>query len=72
MFNKFKNLGNFKFNIEVFKGGDGDLIVCRRLSKEILILFDYLSCIYCYGFFFRKELWRYIGKCFFNDIKFKD
>lgn len=72
LFNKLKNLGNFKFNTEVLKGGDGDLIVCRRPSKETLTSFDYLPCIHCYGFFSRKELWRHTGKCSSNDTKFKD
>lgn len=72
LFNKLKNLGNFKYNIEVLKGGSGDLIVCRRPSKETLTSLDFLPCIYCYGFFSKKELWRHTGKCSSKDTKLKD
>lgn len=56
----------------MLKGGDGDLIVCRRPSKETLASLDYLPCIYCYGFFSKKKLWRHTGKCSFKDTKFID
>jgi len=28
---------------------------------------DFLPCQYCFGFFYRKELWRHCDKCKFRD-----
>ncbi|KAL5021120.1 hypothetical protein ScPMuIL_000275 [Solemya velum] len=60
---KIKNLGAFKYNLKVIASGRGNLIVARRPSKKTLTVEQFLPCLYCYGFFYKKELWRHTRSC---------
>ncbi|XP_076107660.1 uncharacterized protein LOC143075943 isoform X3 [Mytilus galloprovincialis] len=71
LFDRIKNFGSFKYNVKILAEGQGNLIVCRRPSKETLNSVDFLPCLYCYGFYGRKELWRHTKKCAFNKNKNK-
>lgn len=66
---KIKNLGAFKYNIKVIKAGHGNVIVARRPTKKTLEAKHFLPCIHCYGFFYKKELWRHSRKCPHNMRK---
>lgn len=57
--------------MKILAEGQGNLIVCRRPSKETLNSVDFLPCLYCYGFYGRKELCRHTKKCPFNKNKNK-
>ena len=63
---KIKNLGAFKYNIKVIKAGHGSLIVARRPGKKTLEAKNFLPCIHCYEFFYKKEPWRHSRKCPLN------
>ncbi|VDI25391.1 Hypothetical predicted protein [Mytilus galloprovincialis] len=65
------NIGSFKYNVKIRAEGQGNLIVCRRPSKETLNSVDFLQCLYCNGYYGRKELWRHTKKCAFNKNKNK-
>ena len=49
-YERIRNLGNFNHNVVVLREKVGQLIVVRR-SVGIKTCNDYLSCIFCYGFF---------------------
>ncbi|WAR04475.1 hypothetical protein MAR_019844 [Mya arenaria] len=60
---KLKNKGNFKHNVSVLQNGGEHFIVCKRPSGRPIIPSDFLPCVYCYGFYQRKELWRHLKTC---------
>ena len=60
---KLKNKGNFKHNIGVLNNNGHNLIVCKRPSGRSIVPSQYLPCVYCYGFYQKKELWRHAKTC---------
>lgn len=70
--NRIKNLGNYKYNINVINKGSGSLIVSRRPNKVDLKASDYLPCVYCFGFCYKKELWRHARTCPWNKNQTKN
>ena len=65
-----RHLGNYKHNISVLQGGEGDLIVVRRPSntKENC---HYIPCGSCFGFFEKRELHKHARICKFSKFKNK-
>ena len=63
---KLRLLGDYYHNIKVISEKTGQLIVVRRPCADTTYN-DFLPCRYCFGFFYRKELWRHCDKCKFRD-----
>jgi hypothetical protein len=70
---KIKNLGSFKYNINVIKAGHGNVIVARRPTKKTLEAKHFLPCIHCYGFFISKFLFELNNSqiFFFHEKEYK-
>jgi hypothetical protein len=65
--NKLRMLGDYFHNVQVLSQKSGQLIVVRRPSgKKTVSYEDFLPCLGCKGFFFRKEMWRHCKTCEFR------
>ncbi len=51
--------GNYSHNAAVMESGKGELVPCKRPSKEAQGK-DFMHCAYCKGLFARKILWRHV------------
>jgi len=65
---KLRLLGDYYHNIKVLSQKTGQLVVVRRPNADISHS-DFLPCRFCFGFFYRKELWRHCDKCKFRDTE---
>ncbi|XP_052413409.1 uncharacterized protein LOC127958551 isoform X2 [Carassius gibelio] len=54
--------GNYVHNAAVMESGKGELVPCKRPSKEAQGK-DFMHCAYCQGLFARKVLWRHMRTC---------
>ncbi len=54
--------GNYAHNAAVMESGKGELVPCKRPSKEAQVK-DFMHCAYCQGLFARKILWRHMRTC---------
>ena len=62
--NTLHMLGDYFHNVQVLSQKSGQLIVVRRHSSTKQASYsDFLPCIGCKGFFWRKELWRHCKNC---------
>ncbi|XP_070704434.1 uncharacterized protein [Pempheris klunzingeri] len=60
-----RNKGNFQHNTEVLESRKGKLIPCKQ-PKEKTEGQNFLHCVYCYGLFTRRMMWRHFQVCKFN------
>jgi len=59
-----RNLGSHLHNTEVLRTKTGSLSVIYRPSKARTVKEnEYLPCMYCYGYFQKRQLWRHVRKC---------
>lgn len=65
---KLRNRGNYQNNKEVLKTRCGELKVRRVVSDSPITAKTFAPCIYCKGLYFRKEMWRHMQKCTFNNF----
>lgn len=65
---KLRLKGNYKHNCSVIKCGSGEIIPVRSPSSPVDPA-DYVPCLFCLGFFFKKELWRHCKTCKFATKK---
>ena len=68
---RLRNLGNFKYNVEVLKKGGTEIVVVKRPSKNRRVR-DFLPCPTCFGFYCKAELWRHVKKCPLKPGQFYD
>ena len=62
--NRLRMLGDYYHNVQVLSKKSGQLIVVRRPSSNKQASYrDFLPCVGCKGFFWRKELWRHCKSC---------
>lgn len=59
-FVKMKNAGDHKHNLEVLKGGGGELVVKKKVQKTSAVG-DFVPCPNCLGYYYHRDLWRH--KC---------
>ncbi len=65
---RIRLLGNLMHNNKVLERNEGELKVVRRPPHNNKGKpFDYLSCLYCYGFIHKRELYRHVRTCEFVD-----
>lgn len=57
-----RNKGNYAHNVTVMESGKGQLVPCKRPSKQTQGG-DFMHCTYCQGLFTRKVLWRHMKIC---------
>ncbi|XP_053366395.1 uncharacterized protein si:ch211-266o15.1 isoform X2 [Clarias gariepinus] len=62
MLEQLRKKGNYQHNIEVLKNGNGELIICKRPTKDHSMVM-YLPCQYCLAFYIRNDLWRHERSC---------
>jgi len=62
--NKLRMLVDYFHNVQVLSQKSGQLIVVRRpLSNKQACYSNFLPCVGCKGFFWRKELWCHCKNC---------
>jgi len=67
--NKLRMLGDYFHNVQVLSQKSGQLIVVRRPSSRKQASYsDFLPCVGCKGFFWRKELWHHCKTCKLRQI----
>ncbi|KAM9394160.1 uncharacterized protein KZ484_005238 isoform 2-T3 [Pholidichthys leucotaenia] len=54
--------GNFAHNKMVLKTGEGELAIGRRPLRPTKVQ-DFVHCLYCYGAYNKKHLWRHMKNC---------
>lgn len=59
---QIRKKGNYQHNVEVLKSGSGELITCKRPTKDHSVGM-YLPCQYCLAFYMRHELWKHERHC---------
>lgn len=59
---QLRKKGNYQHNVEVLKSGSGELITCKRPTKDHSVGM-YLPCQYCLAFYIRHELWKHEKHC---------
>jgi len=64
---KLKNMGNFKYNVEILRKREGELIIGRRIGRHVSC--DYLPCPFCYTFYIGKDLWQHRNSCQFAPTR---
>ena len=57
---KLRNAGDHLHNIDILKGGEGDIVVKKNIKRKTSNE-DYVPCPRCVGYFFKRDLWRH--KC---------
>ena len=57
---KLRNAGDHIHNIDILKGGEGDIVVKRNVKRKTSHD-DYVPCPQCLGYFYKRDLWRH--KC---------
>ncbi|XP_053093359.1 uncharacterized protein si:ch211-266o15.1 isoform X3 [Pangasianodon hypophthalmus] len=62
LFEQLRKKGNYQHNVEVLKNGSGELITCKRATKDHSVGV-YLPCQYCLAFYIRHDLWRHERRC---------
>ncbi|KAF3840481.1 hypothetical protein F7725_006343, partial [Dissostichus mawsoni] len=62
MLRSLKKRGNFDHNATVASCGAGEMVACRRPSKEKQSD-DYRHCKFCQGLYARDCLWRHVKNC---------
>ncbi|XP_058255761.1 uncharacterized protein si:ch211-266o15.1 isoform X2 [Hemibagrus wyckioides] len=62
LFEQLRKKGNYQHNVEVLKNGSGELITCKRATKDHSVGM-YLPCQYCLAFYIRHDLWRHEKRC---------
>lgn len=62
LFEQLRKKGNYQHNVEVLKNGSGELITCKRATKDHSVGV-YLPCQYCLAFYIRHDLWRHEKRC---------
>lgn len=67
---QIRNKGNCLHNTKVLEKRQGTLLV-RRRRGEFSSPDDFLPCPFCYGFYFRKLLFKHAKKCPDNDRAIK-
>ncbi|XP_028249004.1 uncharacterized protein phf11 isoform X2 [Parambassis ranga] len=60
-----RNKGNFEHNIEVLESHRGKMIPWKQ-PKEKMKGQEFTHCVYCYGLFTRKVMWRHFQVCKFK------
>lgn len=56
--NYIRSKGNFEHNTDVLESKKGKLIPCKQPKKKTEGL-EFMHCIYCYGLFTRRVMWRH-------------
>lgn len=64
MFIRLRNIGLYKYNLEVIREKKGEIMVVYRLL-EIIYWFEYSFCLFCYGYYVVNVLWKYVKRCNF-------
>lgn len=60
-----RNKGNFEYNNNVLESKQGKLIACKQPKKKTeLEIFKH--CLYCFGLFKKKAMWRHFQTCKFK------
>jgi hypothetical protein len=59
---RLRNLGSHKYNSEILKKGEGNLMVVYRPKSESETG-DYVPCSECAGYYKRRQLWKHAKKC---------
>ncbi len=62
LLDQLRNKGDFKHHVKVLEKGTGQLVTWKQPSNKASVE-DYLPCIYCYGMFVKKELWKHQSSC---------
>ncbi len=62
-----KNKGNFRYNVKILAKGRTDIIVTRVPHAGVINPKDYLPAPCCKGFYLKKDLWRHVKECSFNE-----
>lgn len=57
-----RNMGNFKYNTEVLENQQGRLLPCKLPQQEVQGQ-KFAHCVYCYGLFMKKVMWRHLKNC---------
>ena len=57
---KLRNAGDHLHNIDILKGGEGDIVVKKNIKRKTSHE-DYVPCPRCVGYFYKRDLWRH--KC---------
>lgn len=60
-----RNKGNFEHNTDVLESQKGKLIPCKQPKKKTKGE-KFLHCVYCYGLFTKRVMWRHFQVCKFK------
>ncbi|XP_048032130.1 uncharacterized protein LOC125267237 isoform X1 [Megalobrama amblycephala] len=60
-----RNKGNFEHNVEVLESRKGQLIPWKQPKKKTEGQ-EFTHCVYCYGLFRKKVMWRHFKVCNFK------
>ena len=58
------NEGNFKHNVDVLRGGSGDIVIARRSSNPVSTdVENYVPCEFCKKFMLKRLLYNHVKTC---------
>ncbi len=63
-----KNKGNLKYNVKILAEGKTNIIIVRAPHGGVINPNDYLPAPCYKGFYLKKDLWRHVKECSFNEV----